>query len=165
MKLRLVFGIVGVYEDRGLSRKITLLGNLLTNKLDDCDGMQDYVDKIASTANKLQGIGFAVDDEWLGAILLAGLTDEYKPFIMELEANGIGISGELIITKLLDSHSGNGGGSAFLGKKPFRKQWRGQRKCYNCQSTKHLSNACDKPKRERNDEKTEKKERMQMRHL
>lgn len=144
-----------LYEDRGLSRKITLLGNLLTNKLEDCDGMQDYVDRILSAANKLQGIGFTVDDEWMGAILLAGLTDEFKPFIMGLEANGIGISGELIITKLLDSYSSTGG-SAFLGKKPFKKQWKKQRKCYNCQSPKHLANACDQPKKEKKKDKNEK---------
>lgn len=94
-----------LFEDNGLYRKIGLLGNLLSNKLADCDSMQDYVDKIASTATKLQGIGFAVNDEWLGAILLSGLTDEFKPFIMGLEANGVGISGDLIISKLLDSYS------------------------------------------------------------
>lgn len=141
-----------LYEDRGLSRKIVLLGNLLSNKLCECDGMQDYVDKIASAANKLQGIGFAVNDEWLGAILLAGLTDEFKPFIMGLETNSVAISGDLIITKLLDSYSGNGeGNSAFIGKKPFKK-WKRQRKCYNCSSTKHLANACDQPKKEKKKE-------------
>lgn len=118
-----------LYEDNGLYRKIGLLGNLLSNKLVDCDGMQDYVDKIASTATKLQGIGFAVNDEWLGAILLSGLTEEFKPFIMGLEANGVGISGDLIISKLLDSFSGNSDkNSAFFGKKPFKK---GQKKHAN----------------------------------
>lgn len=45
-----------LYEDRGLYRKIALLGGLLSNKLSECDGMQDYVEKIASAASKLQGI-------------------------------------------------------------------------------------------------------------
>lgn len=44
--------------------------------------MQEYVDSIISTANKLNGIGFNLTDEWLVSILLAGLTDQYKPFIM-----------------------------------------------------------------------------------
>lgn len=45
-----------LYEDRGLYRKIALLGGLLSNKLSECDGMKDYVEKIASAASKLQGI-------------------------------------------------------------------------------------------------------------
>lgn len=75
-----------LYDDRGLYRKIALLSGLLSNKLSESDGMQDYVLKIASAANKLQEIGFAVNDEWLGAILFSGLTEE---FIMGLEANGV----------------------------------------------------------------------------
>lgn len=146
-----------LYEDKGLYRKIALLGSLLSNKLSECDGMQNYVEKIASAANKLQGIGFAVNDEWLGAILLSGLTDEFKPFIMGLEANGVGISGDLIISKLLDSYSGNSdNNNAFFGKKSTKK-WKGkQRKCYNCSSTKHLANACDQPKKEKRAEKSAK---------
>lgn len=144
-----------LYEDKGLSRKIALLGGLLSNKLNECNGMQDYVDKIVSSANKLQGIGFAVNDEWLGAILLSGLTGEFKPFIMGLEANGVGISGDLIISKLLDSDTGNSdNNSAFFGKKPNKKWKSKQRKCYNCSSTKHLANACDQPKREKKNEKS-----------
>lgn len=59
-----------LYEDKGLYRKIALLSNLLSNKLNENDGMQEYVDKIVCAANKLRGVGFAVHDEWLGAIQL-----------------------------------------------------------------------------------------------
>lgn len=145
-----------LYEDRGLARKITLLKNLLSNKLSDCDGMQDYVDKIVSASNKLAGVGFPVNDEWLGSILLAGLTDEFKPFIMGLEANGAAITGDLIMAKLLDCRTGNDNNGAFLAKKPSKKWKKKQRKCFNCGSTQHLANACDKPKVEKKNEKDEK---------
>lgn len=116
-----------LYEDKGLYRKIALLSSLLSNKLVDCNGMQDYVDRIASAANKLGGISFPVNDEWLGAILLSGLTDDYKPFIMGLEANGCGISGDLIISKLLDSQgSSSDQNSAFIGEEVQR--WKRQEK-------------------------------------
>lgn len=58
-----------LYQDKGLTRKIALLKNLLSNKLSDSDGMQDYVDKIVSSSHKLAGVGFPVNDEWLGSIL------------------------------------------------------------------------------------------------
>lgn len=47
--------------------------------------MQDYVDKIVSAANKPGGVGFSVNGEWFGGILLAGLIEDFKPFIMGLE--------------------------------------------------------------------------------
>lgn len=144
-----------LYEDKGLSRKATLLGSLLSNKLAECDGVQDYVTRIKTAAIKLSSIGFPVNDEWLGAILLAGLTEDYKPFIMALEANGQQISGDMIMSKLMDtSASGSGENTAFLGKfkgrkgRPFKK-----RRCYNCQSPQHLANACDKPKKDASDKK------------
>lgn len=144
-----------IYEDRGLYRKIALLGNLLSNRLTECNGMQDYVDKIVSAANKLGGVGFSVNDEWLGAILLAGLTEDFKPFIMGLEANGVGISGDLVISKLLDCR-GEDKNSAFLSKNAWKKGKKKVRKCYNCNSTLHLANQCDQPKKERKTEKNEK---------
>lgn len=146
-----------LYEDKGLSRKAALLGNLLSNKLAECDGVQDYVSRIKTAAIKLSSIGFAVNDEWLGAILLAGLTDEYKPFIMALEANGRDISGDMIMSKLIDTCAGSSNeNNAFLGKfKKKNKQFK-KRRCYNCDSFKHLSNACDKPKKNNNNDKKEK---------
>lgn len=138
-----------LYEDKGLYRKIALLSNLLSNKLTDCDSMQEYVDKIVSASNMLQGVGFAVTDDWQGAILLSGLTDEYKPFIMGLEANGVEISGNLIISKLLDSQGGSSDrNKAFWNKKGKKAKGKKKRACYNCGSTSHMANTCDQPKKE-----------------
>lgn len=36
------------------------------------DSIKDYVSQIFETANKLNGIGLTVADEWLASILLAG---------------------------------------------------------------------------------------------
>lgn len=92
-----------LYEDKGLSRKIGLLRTLISIRLDECDGMQEYVNQIVNTSNKLTGIGFDIDDEWIGAILLAGLTDNYQPLILGIESSGTNISGDMIISKLLDN--------------------------------------------------------------
>lgn len=82
-----------LYEDKGLSRRIGLLRTLITTSLDACENMDDYVSKVIGTANKLNSIGFPITEEWVGSFLLAGLTDEYKPFIMGIESSGTTISG------------------------------------------------------------------------
>lgn len=76
-----------MYEDKGLARKIGLLRNLISIRLESCTNMQDYVDKIVSTSNKLTGVGFDISDEWMGAILLAGLSEDYRPLILGIEAS------------------------------------------------------------------------------
>ena len=57
-----------LYEDKGLSRKIGLLRHLISIRLEQCENMQEYVDEIVNTSNKLSGIGFTISDEWQGAI-------------------------------------------------------------------------------------------------
>lgn len=141
-----------LYEDRGLTRKISLLRNLISTKLEECDNMQEYVDRIISCSHKLTGVGFAITDEWLGAILLAGLTENFRPLIMGIEASGAGISGDTIVSKLIDAQTAEKGkGEAFFGhaKKKFNKKnnkFNAGKKCYVCGSKEHLSNACDKKK-------------------
>lgn len=129
-----------LFEDKGLSRKIGLLRKLISIRLDECEGMQQYVDQIVNTSNKLSGIGFAIDDEWIGAILLAGLTDSYQPLIMGIESSGTKISGDSIISKLLDNRiEAKSKDSAFLEKKNKKKQqcrycdkdWDKKHRCLN----------------------------------
>lgn len=133
-----------LYEDRGLTRKIGLLRNLISTRLEDCENMQQYVDVIKNYASKLTGVGFSIPDEWLGAILLAGLTDEYRPFIMSLEASDAvaDIKAEVIITRLLDSQP-NGSVQALIAKKNSKgKTGKKQLKCFNCGSKDHFAKAC-----------------------
>lgn len=137
-----------LYEDNGLSRKIGLLRNLIQCRLEDCDDMQDFIDKIMSTAAKLTGIGFEIPDVWLGAILLAGLTEEFAPMIMSLETNNQEISADAIISKLIDMKKTDSKGEAFAckhgnrkGKQNSKKKPK-QRKCYICDSDQHLANVC-----------------------
>lgn len=141
-----------LYEDKGLSRKIGLLRYMISCRLEDCENMQQYVDKIVCASNKLTGIGFPMSNEWLGAILLAGLTESYRPFIMGIEASDGDIASDKIISKLLDSQSNDRTkGEALMGKKKFKKKNNfGNKKCFNCGSKKHLANKCDK-KRENDD--------------
>lgn len=156
-----------LYEDNGLSRKIGLLRSLIQCRLEDCDNMQDFIDKIKSTANKLMGIGFDISDEWLGAILLAGLTDEYAPMIMTIESNNQEISADAIISKLIDMKANVKNGEAFFGKggkhngkRNFKKKKNnnGKRKCYICESEQHLANACPQKANSKKEKTTAKPE-------
>lgn len=56
---------------------------------------------ILNTSHKLNGIGLAVTDEWIGTLLLAGLPDYYKPMIMAIESSGVSISADAIKAKIL----------------------------------------------------------------
>lgn len=75
-------------------------------------------------------------NEWTGAILLAGLTENFKPFIMGIEASEANITTDKIVSKLLDSQAENATGEAFFNKnsKKKRNKFNKQRKCYTCGS-------------------------------
>ncbi|GBP01229.1 hypothetical protein EVAR_99431_1 [Eumeta japonica] len=59
------------FDDSGLTRRVGLLRDLITTTLENCQSIEEYVNKIMTTAHKLRNIGFKVDDEWLGTLLLA----------------------------------------------------------------------------------------------
>lgn len=144
-----------LYEDRGLQRKIGLLRSLISYRLEESDGMQAYIEGIMTTSSKLSCIGFELADEWISAIMLAGLPEEFKPFIMSLEANSKTPTSDEIKLKLLDSQdrsNGQSGSSAFFGKK--KGEWKGRqqrrRKCFVCESTQHLAKNCDQKRDDSN---------------
>ncbi|XP_036340351.1 uncharacterized protein LOC118749659 [Rhagoletis pomonella] len=124
-----------LYEDKGLTRKIGLLRGLISCRLEDCENMQSYIDRIKDNSNKLNEIGFEINEDWLTAIVLAGLTDAYKPFIMGIEASDSQIKSETIIAKLLDSDTNTTTKSdAFLSKKRYenKQKYLQKKKCTTC---------------------------------
>ncbi|GBP34381.1 hypothetical protein EVAR_7434_1 [Eumeta japonica] len=76
-----------VFDDFGLSRKVGLLRDFITTTLENCSSVEEYNNKVMSTAHKLRNINFVVRDEWLGTLLLAGVPDYYKPLVMGLESS------------------------------------------------------------------------------
>lgn len=93
--------LMRAFEDSGLTRKVGLLKDLINTTLETSASIEDYVNKIMSSAHRLRNIGFKVDDEWLGTLMLAGLPDVYKPMIMAIESSGVKICADSIKTKLL----------------------------------------------------------------
>lgn len=89
------------FEDKGLTRRVTLLRTLTSIKLEQCKSMEEYIAKITDTALKLTEIGFAIADDMIGALMLSGLPKKYRPMIMALESSGIRVTGDAVKVKLL----------------------------------------------------------------
>lgn len=138
-----------MYEDKGLSRKIGLLRNLISIRLDDCNNMQEYVDKIINTGNKLTGVGFEISEEWIGAILLAGLTEDYRPLILGIEASEKSITKDNIISKLIDNKiDAKENDNAFVSKNI--NKYSKVKKCFVCGNKTHFAKDCDLKKNKKN---------------
>lgn len=95
-----------LFDDSGFSRRISLLRNLISIRLENCSSMLSYVTQIMETGQKLCGTGFQINDEWIGSLLLAGLPEKYAPMIMAIEHSGIQITTDAIKSKLLDMETG-----------------------------------------------------------
>lgn len=138
-----------MYADTGVSRRITLLRRLISARLDDFDCMNEYVNFVIDTAHKLNGSGLKIGDDWIGSLLLAGLsTPKYTPMIMAIEHSGIEISSDAIKTKLLDDDSeisGASGGNTLASKrfKPWKKR---ELKCFECSEVGHKRSQCPRLK-------------------
>lgn len=140
------------FQDSGLVRKVGLLKDLINTTLESSNSIEEYVNKIMTSAHKLRSINFEIDDEWLGTLMLAGLPDMYKPMIMGIESSGVKISADLIKTKLLQevkSTSAQDTTTAFYSNFKSKsssqsvqnKKSKGPR-CYNCNGYGHLGKQC-----------------------
>lgn len=81
--------------------------------------MATYVTQMIETAQRLNGTGFTITDEWIGSLLLAGLSERYSPMIMAIEHSGISITADFIKSKLLNLEVSSGSdesGAAFADK-------------------------------------------------
>lgn len=129
-----------LFADSGFTRRISLLRILITAKLENCDSMETYICLVIETAQKLTESGFTISDDWIGSLLLAGLSEKFTPMIMAIEHSGIPITADAIKTKLMDIKVDNNIDSAFVGKhfkrnKPLKSK--GPR-CYNCNNYGHF---------------------------
>lgn len=141
------------FDDSGLTRRVGLLKDLINTTLESCISVEEYVSKIMNTAHKLRNIGFNVDDEWLGTLMLAGLPDEYKPMIMGLESSGIKINADSVKTKLIQEVNTSKSAVFFTkSKKPFNNKNyipsskpKGPR-CFKCNKYGHFAKFCKQSK-------------------
>ena len=153
-----------LFDDSGFTRRISLLRNLISIRLENCISMTAYVTQIVETGQKLAGTGFNINDEWIGSLLLAGLTEKFSPMIMAIEHSGMSITTDAIKSKLLDMEpevSEVSGALASFQKFHHKKNDKSsvrsrskdrggqvskpnvkQIKCYKCKQTGHFRNQC-----------------------
>ena len=136
-----------MFEDKGHWRRADLFKKLVQNRLESCDSMESYVGNTMTLIAKLDSVGLQLNDELSVALLMAGLSEKFNPFLMGLKATKITFD-ELKL-KLLDTSEECAGSEALLSKskqgkkkKPFQKK----RRCYTCDSPTHLSNKCPEGK-------------------
>lgn len=127
------------YEDKGLCRRLGLLRTLFGTKLNECENMECYVNKITEISQQLTEIGSPLEDDFIAVIMLSGLTANYDPFIMAIENTAVKLSSELVKSKLLQENLRRDGGtedsaSALLAKKQVR--------CFKCKQTGHFIKNC-----------------------
>lgn len=104
--------IKNLYEDVGFTKKIGLLRNLISLRLNNCENMESYVNQVIETAQKLRKTNFDISEEWIGSLLLAGLPEKFSPMLMAIEHAGIAITTDSIKSKLLDMEIDGANGSA-----------------------------------------------------
>ncbi|XP_048521115.1 uncharacterized protein LOC125503953 [Dendroctonus ponderosae] len=138
--------VKSLYEDTGFTRTIGLLRSLISLRLDNCQSMENYVNQVIESAQRLRRTGFKMDDEWVGSLLLAGMPDKYSPMIMAIEHSGIDISADSIKSKLLDRAADDSDGTrtgAFAAKHDsLQKQFKGDNASNDERKTNDRSHDC-----------------------
>ncbi|KAG5895047.1 hypothetical protein JTB14_021875 [Gonioctena quinquepunctata] len=89
------------FEDKGLYRRLSLFRALVRMRLENLSSMDAHMNEVMSISQKLSDIDSPIDNEFLGVILLSGLTSEYDPMVMAIKNSGQKISSESIKSKLL----------------------------------------------------------------
>jgi len=166
-----------LYEDSGFARKIGLLRKLISLRLDNCESMENYVNQVIDTSQKLERCGFQLSQELIGSLMLAGLTDKFEPMVIAIEHAGIDVTADSIKSRLLDMHIGGadsqsagafasstfsrgarGGASRSIAGRRFGKEHRGGASsglkkdlrdvtCFKCKKTGHFMNKCPEVKK------------------
>lgn len=67
--------------------------------------MENYINQVVETAQRLSRTGFEINNNWVGSLLLAGLPDRFAPMIIAIEHSGISIQTDAIKSKLLDMNT------------------------------------------------------------
>ncbi|XP_026729562.1 uncharacterized protein LOC113495153 [Trichoplusia ni] len=142
-----------LFDDNGFTRRIGLLRNLISIRGENCESMSQYVTSLLETSQRLNNTGFKISDEWIGSLLLAGLSKKFEPMIMAVEHSGIELTADAIKSKLLDMEDGSevrSGSTQNAFATKHKKQTSVSNvksnvanvRCYKCKQLGHYMNKC-----------------------
>lgn len=143
-----------IYEDNGLSRRLSLLNVLFAIKLENFNSLEEYVTEIMSVSQKLADISHPIEDEFIGVLMLRGLPSSFKPLVMGLQSSNQKITSDLVKNMLLQEDIKQGtaesssADAAFAAKTSnYNKKPRKVVRCYGCGLLGHKKPNCpNKPR-------------------
>ncbi|XP_066909080.1 uncharacterized protein [Halyomorpha halys] len=104
--------------------------------------MEDYLNEILSLSQKLETIGAGLEDEFIGVIMLSGLSEEYEPMIMAMKSTGFKTTSDYIRSVLIQKSSKEESGEESALVKKSKKSDRPTVSCCNCKKPGHISVNC-----------------------
>lgn len=135
------------FSDSGVCRRVTLLQQLVSVKLAECNGMEDYVNRMVMLSTKVTSVGFKIDDDVIASLMLAGLPSEYKPLILGVENSQKILTVDYVKNLLLQEvifGSGSGPNDlALFSKSKKKKKDMSKVKCFECCGP-HYARNCKK---------------------
>lgn len=142
------------FGTQGLISRISILRQLCTVNLNHAGNMDDYIGQILSLTQKLSDMEKPLEDDFIAALMLAGLPDDYQPLVMALEHSTSNITSEIVKSKLLQEStrrkSSSSENTSFIVKQTKR--------CNICRRTNHTT-AQHVPKKPSDSSKHQKKEK------
>lgn len=154
-------GINKAFADSGTVRKVTIMSQLVSIKLEKIGNMEKYINEMLLYWAKSKIAGFKIEEDVIASLLLGGLPDQYRAMILGIENSGKELTVDYIKTVLLQgikdpilTKSENDEEKAMPAKFGFKmkkgvKNTKSKRACFTCGSTYHLKFDCPKNKKKK----------------
>lgn len=94
-------GLEKAFADSGISRKVSILNQLVSIKLTNINNVEEYVNEIFLLWNKTKVAGFNIEEDVIASLMLGGLPEEYTSMILGIENSGHELTVDFVKTILL----------------------------------------------------------------